>query len=69
MYSSCLYFKAFWVSLEMHKSIYSFFDVGFNTSIKLAQGILKQILNGLSFLGSRIGILKLHLLALQTCKP
>ena len=54
--------------LEMHKGIYSFFDLDFN-SIKLAQGILKQILNGLSFLGSRIGILKLHLLALQTCKP
>ena len=52
----------------MHNSIFSVFDLGFN-SIKLAQGILKQILNGLSFLGSRIGILKLHLLALQTCKP
>ena len=52
----------------MHKGIYSFFDLDFD-SIKMAQGILKQILNGLSFLGSRIGILKLHLLALQTCKP
>ena len=40
LHFSCLDFKAFWVFLEMHKSISSFFDLGFN-SIKLAQGIFK----------------------------